>query len=84
MKTIKLLELDCATSNSGRIYPRAVIEKAITEYLEKMPSKQMLIFDEPAIKHTDMKHIVGLAENLRIENSFFVADVEFIEEARTV
>ena len=70
-----LLQLNSPTINSGRIYPTSVISKSIAEFKDT----DIPIFDGPNLSPEE-KNIVGLANNIRIEGEYLVADVEFYKE----
>lgn len=76
MITAKLIQVDSPTVN-GRIYPRAVLEEAISHWQQHFQTKTMPVF-KAASAHPKVEDIVGFAENFRIEDGFLVADVGFI------
>lgn len=73
---IRLLEIDKPTSR-GVIYPRVVVEEAIKAHVARLGKNQMGIFRGLNIVKEDM---VGVAENLRIEDDYLVADVGITQE----
>jgi hypothetical protein len=72
---IRILEIDRPT-NRGNIYPRAVVEVALAKHIAKLGANQMGIFRGINISQEDM---VGVAENLRIEDGYLVADVKLVD-----
>ena len=75
----KLLEVDRPT-NSGRIYPKAVIESALADWEKQFNTKTMPIFKRPT-DTPKMEDIVGYAENFRFEEGYLVADIGFLKDS---
>lgn len=75
---IRLLEIDRPTVN-GRIYPRKIVEDAVAAWTEKNGKNQMLIFSKPT-SSPKMEDVIGIADNLRIEEDYLVADIRLIQE----
>jgi len=75
---IKLLEIDRPT-NTGHIYPRKIVEDAISTWAEKYGKNEMLIFSKVSHVPT-MDDVIGVANNLRIEEDYLVADITLIQE----
>jgi hypothetical protein len=76
--SIRLLEIDRPTIN-GRIYSRKVIEAAIAAWIEKAGKNQMFIFSKPTTD-PQFEDVIGLAENLRIEDGYLIADIKLVKE----
>lgn len=81
--TTKFLEIDRPTGK-GTIYPRAVVEEAIALFIEKfrerspeLPPKFPLY--KRATLQPDLKDMVGLIDDVRIEDGYLVGDVAFLQ-----
>lgn len=70
---IRILEIDRPT-NKGTVYPREVIEKAIANHIARLGRNQMGIYTS-----VDGKTIIGMADDLRIEDGYLVADVKLVD-----
>lgn len=78
MTHAKFLEIDKATSK-GNIYPKAVIETAILAFVELAKENRFPIFRNPTANPTQ-EDVVGVAENLRIEDGYLCGEIGFHED----
>jgi hypothetical protein len=78
MQHARFLEIDKATSR-GNIYPKAVVEKALQIFIEAAQENRFPIFRKPTSNPTP-EDVVGVAENLRIEDGYLCGEVGFHED----
>lgn len=76
---IPTLTLDVPNKN-GRIYPKAVLEKALEKYIEeKVAHGRAMVVNRPPQSNTvDLQSVIGIVKGATIENNQVVVDIEFL------
>lgn len=70
--------LKCDTPNkNGHVYPRAVMEKAIADFVQTLPSVGQ--FGMPRTDEISVSDVSHKITSVRIENDTVVADVELLD-----
>ena len=77
---IPLLVLD-KPNNNGYIYPRAVFEKTIKDYVDKFVTQDQAFVtkSKPEWADIDPQDVVGIIKEINIEESQVTAEVQFLK-----